>query len=52
MNAVECRGMPGERMVVGAKSQGNTGECQGNLWDWVQSVIGMLGNTGECQGNE
>ena len=38
MNAGECRGMPGERMVVGAKSQGHTGECQGNLWEWVQGV--------------
>ena len=52
VNAGECRGMPGERMVVGAKSQGNTGEYQGNLWEWVQSVMGKLGNTGECQGNE
>ena len=29
----------------------NAGECQGNIWEWVQSVRGMLGNTGECQGN-
>ena len=39
-NAVECRGTPGERMVLCAKCQGNTGESQGNLWEWVQ-----------CQGN-
>ena len=38
-------------MVVGAKCQGTTGECQGNLWEWVQSVSRMLGNTRECQGN-
>ena len=30
--------------------QGNAGECRGNLWEWMQSVMGMLGNTGECQG--
>ena len=43
--------MPGERMVVGAKCQGNTGESQGNLWEQEQSVRGLLGNTGEFQGN-
>ena len=25
----ECRGMAGERKVVGAKCQGNAGECRG-----------------------
>ena len=39
-NARECRGM-----------QRNTGECQGNVREWVQSARGMLGNAGECQGN-
>ena len=29
----ECRGMAGERTVVGAKCQGNAGECQGNVWE-------------------
>ena len=29
----ECRGMAGERMVVGAKCQENAGECQGNVWE-------------------
>ena len=48
MNAGECQG---ERMVVGTKCQGTTGECQGNLWEWVQRVRGTLGNTRECQGN-
>ena len=38
-------------MVVGAKCQGNTGECQGNIWELVQSEKGTLGNAGECQGN-
>ena len=31
----ECRAMPGERTVVGAKCQGNVGnagECQENVW--------------------
>ena len=34
----EYREMPGERMGVGAKCQGNageSGECQGNVWEWV-----------------
>ena len=53
--------MPGERTRVEAKCQGNgwecrgmqgnTGEFQGNVWEWVQSARGMLGDAGECQGN-
>ena len=53
--------MPGARTGVEAKCQGNaggcrgiqgnTGECQGNVCEWVQSARGMLGNVGECQGN-
>ena len=39
--------VPGERRGM----QGNTGECQGNVWEWVQNARGMLGNVGECQGN-
>ena len=41
----EYRAMPVELMGVGAKCQGNageyrgmlgnTGECQGNVWEWV-----------------
>ena len=31
--------------------KGNTGEFQGNVWEWVQCARGMLGNAGECQGN-
>ena len=27
----ECRGMPGEHKAVGSKSEGNAGECQGNI---------------------
>ena len=37
-NAGEYREMPGERMGVGAKCQGNAGNaggCQGNVWEWV-----------------
>ena len=53
--------MQGERTRVEAKCQGNTGECrgiqentgewQGNVWEWVQSARGMLGNAVEGQGN-
>ena len=42
--------MPGECSEI----QGNTGKCQGNVWEWVQSARGMqgnAGNAGECQGN-
>ena len=28
-------------MVVGANCQGNTEECQGNLWEWVQTAREM-----------
>ena len=28
-NAGDCRGIPGERMGVGANGQGNVGECWG-----------------------
>ena len=40
----ECGRMPGERMGVGAKCQGNVGnagECQGNVREWVLSARGM-----------
>ena len=47
--------MPGERIRVEVKCQGNagecrgiqgnTGECQGNVWEWVQSARGMQGTT-------
>ena len=53
--------MPGKRTRVEAKCQGdaverrgmqgNTVECQGSIWEWVQSAMGMLGNAGKCQGN-
>ena len=33
-------------MVVGSKCQGNTGESQGNLCEWVQSARGMEGMQG------
>ena len=57
----DYRGMPGERTRVEAKCQGNTGECRGiqgntgewqwNVWEWVQSARGMLENAVEGQGN-
>ena len=31
----EWRGIQFECMVVGVKCQGNAGECQGNVWEWV-----------------
>ena len=37
-------------MVVGAKCQGNTGKCQGNVWEWLQSARGMLGMQGNARG--
>ena len=37
-------------MVVGANCQGNTGECQGNLWEWVQTARGMHGKQGKARG--
>ena len=43
----EWRQSAGERRGM----QGNTGECQGNVQEWVQSARGMLGNAEECQGN-
>ena len=40
-NAGECRGISGERTVVGAKCQRNAGEC-----------TGMQGNARETYGSE
>ena len=37
-------------MVVGANCQGNTGECQGNLWERVQTARGMHGKQGNARG--
>ena len=36
-------GVPGEHMGVCAKCQENAGECQENVWEWVQSAKGMPG---------
>ena len=52
----ECRGMAGERTVVGTKCQGIAGECrrmQGNARETYGSVNcqGNVGNAGKCQGN-
>ena len=38
--------VPGERRGM----QGNTGKCQGNVWEWVQSARGMLGMQGDAKG--
>ena len=53
-NAGECRGMPGERTVVGAKYQGNAGECRGMPRKRIGVSVNCqvkAGNAGECQGN-
>ena len=60
-NEGECRGMPEERTRVEAKCQGNTsecrgiqentGECQVNVLERVQSARGRLGNAVEGLGN-
>ena len=51
--------MPGERTRVEAKCQGNAGECRGiqrntgkcqwNIWELVQSARGMLGMQGNAR---
>ena len=44
------KGMPGVCMGVGAKSQekvGESGECQGNTWECVQSARRIQGNVWE-----
>ena len=49
----KCWGMPGERMGVGTKCQGNVGECKGmpgNIWEWVQSAMGMHGSMQSAMG--
>ena len=46
----EYRGMPGIRMGVCA-CQGIAGECQGNVWQWVQNARGMQGDAKKCQRN-
>ena len=50
----EYRGMPVELMGVGAKSQGNAGECRGIPGERMgvgANSQGNAGNAGECQGN-
>ena len=37
----DARGMLGECMGVDAFCLGTPGECQGNVWGWVQSARGM-----------
>ena len=38
--------MPGECKGI----QGNSGKCQGNIREWVQSARGMLGMQGDAKG--
>ena len=54
-NAEEYRGMPGERMGVGAKCQGNAGECRGMPGEHMGVGVNCQGNAvnaGECRRNE
>ena len=45
-NAGECRGMQGERTIVGATCQGNAGECRGV----AGKCMGVCRVPGECRG--
>ena len=52
-NSGEYRGMPVERMEVGAKCQGNAGECRGLPGERIGVCVncqGKAGNAGKCQG--
>ena len=42
----ECRGMQGERTIVGATCQGNAGECRGV----AGKCMGVCKVPGECRG--
>ena len=42
--------VPGERLGVGVKSQGNAGEFWGNVRACEQCASGIQGNTGKCIG--
>ena len=49
-NTEECREKPGERTVVGAKCQRNSGECtgmQGNARETMAVSLKCQGNAGE-----
>ena len=53
-NTGEYRGMPAERMGVGAKCLGYAGECRGMPGERMGVGVnchGNAGNAGECQGN-
>ena len=41
--------MPGEQNGVGAKSQGNAGECRRMLGEHVRVGAKCQGNAGECR---
>ena len=45
----ECRGMPGERTVVGAKCQRNSGECTGMQGNARETYGSECKVTGECR---
>ena len=49
--AGEYRGMPGEHMGVGAKSQGNAWECRGMPGERMGVGTNCQGNAGNYQGN-
>ena len=45
-NAGKCRGMQGERTIVGATCHGNAGECRGV----AGKCMGVCKVQGECRG--
>ena len=47
-NAGEYRGMPGERMGVGAKCQGNAGECSERPGERMAVGVNCQGNAGKA----
>ena len=38
-------------MAVGVNCQGNAGECQEYVWEWVYSARGIQGTTSGMQGS-
>ena len=50
-NAVECRGIPGEHMEVGANCQRNAGICRGMPVEHIGVGVECQGNAGKYQVN-